>query len=112
MAVHRLRLELYLPLEYVSTLDSALQVQLTFQLKGLSKNSEALGFDVYNVPEQLDPNPLGDGTVFLNDPRTRTALHAPISKDWAMEFTGVFDGDPNGGCSRLSIVPCCYGLAD
>lgn len=67
---------------------------------------------MYNVPEALNPNVLGDGAVFLNDPRVRKALHAPISKDWAMTFLGVFDGNPEGMCSRLSIVICCYGWAN
>lgn len=46
---------------------------------------------------------MGDASVFLNDPRTRKALHAPTSKDWAMQFPFVF-GDPNGEFLPSSIV--------
>lgn len=31
----------------------------------------------------------------LSDARTRTAFHAPISKDWTMTFDYVF-GNPDG----------------
>ncbi|KAF5361823.1 hypothetical protein D9756_002268 [Leucocoprinus leucothites] len=61
----------------------------------LSQTAETFGFDVYDVPDARNPSNLGDGDVFLNDPRVRTALHAPTSKDWAMQFPYVFDGDPN-----------------
>jgi hypothetical protein len=27
-----------------------------------------------------------DASVFLNDPQTRTAIHAPTSKDWVEDF--------------------------
>jgi hypothetical protein len=48
---------------------------------------------------------MGDGTVFLNDDRTRKALHAPTSKDWALQFPFVF-GDPTGKFS-LSLNGAC-----
>jgi len=38
---------------------------------------------------------MGDGSVFLNDDRTRKAFHAPTSKDWVLQFPFVF-GDPTG----------------
>ncbi|KAJ7574418.1 Alpha/Beta hydrolase protein [Mycena floridula] len=44
-------------------------------------------FDVYSVPDALDPEVNRDASVFLNDPRTRAALHAPTSKDWAQSFS-------------------------
>ncbi|KXN92402.1 Carboxypeptidase cpdS [Leucoagaricus sp. SymC.cos] len=62
----------------------------------LTQGTDIFGFNVYDVPDVGDPNNIGDGTVFLNDPRVKRALHAPTSKDWAMSFDGVFDGDPNG----------------
>jgi len=37
---------------------------------------------------------MGDASPFLNNPDIRSALHAPTSKDWAMQFPFVF-GDPD-----------------
>lgn len=38
---------------------------------------------------------MGDASGFLNNPDIRSALHAPTSKDWEMQFPFVF-GDPDG----------------
>ncbi|OCH83865.1 alpha/beta-hydrolase [Obba rivulosa] len=40
------------------------------------------GFDVYDIPDGTNPEPDLDPFTFLNDNRTRAALHAPTSKDW------------------------------
>ncbi|KAF7798025.1 hypothetical protein EIP86_009237 [Pleurotus ostreatoroseus] len=40
------------------------------------------GLDVYNIPDALDPEAPMDASVFLNNNVTRTAIHAPTSKDW------------------------------
>ncbi|KAJ7143727.1 Alpha/Beta hydrolase protein [Mycena epipterygia] len=53
------------------------------------------GIDVYNIPDALIPEVPSDATVFLNDNKTRAALHAPTSKDWAEEFDYPF-GSSNG----------------
>ncbi|KAJ7933813.1 alpha/beta-hydrolase [Mycena leptocephala] len=61
------------------------------------------GFDVYDVPDALNPEVPSDPSVFLNDNRTRAALHAPASKRWAastaLNFSGEgpqnFVGDPS-----------------
>ncbi|KAG7439777.1 alpha/beta-hydrolase [Guyanagaster necrorhizus] len=47
-------------------------------------------FDVYNIQDALNPEVTTDATVFLNDNQTRTALHAPTSKDWALSFEYTF----------------------
>jgi hypothetical protein len=47
-------------------------------------------FDVYNIPDALWPSSFQDASVFLNDNRTRRALHAPINKDWTPSFEFVF----------------------
>lgn len=54
-------------------------------------------FDFYDIPDarSLDVGNVGDGSTFMNDPRTRAALHAPTSKDWVLTFDYVF-GDPDG----------------
>lgn len=40
------------------------------------------GFDVYNIPDALQPEAPMDASVFLNNNHTRAAIHAPTSKDW------------------------------
>lgn len=47
----------------------------------LSKDSGGM-FDVYNIPDALNPEAPMDGSVFLNDPQTRAAIHAPTSMNW------------------------------
>ncbi|KAJ6555139.1 alpha/beta-hydrolase [Mycena vulgaris] len=48
------------------------------------------GIDVYNIPDGLNPEVPSDPAVFLNSNAARAALHAPTSKDWAMEFDYPF----------------------
>ncbi|OJT09784.1 Vitellogenic carboxypeptidase [Trametes pubescens] len=55
------------------------------------------GFDVYQVTDALSPESPIDGSPFLNDPRTRAALHAPTSKNWAGGIVYPFLGDPVNG---------------
>ncbi|KAJ7621016.1 Alpha/Beta hydrolase protein [Roridomyces roridus] len=38
--------------------------------------------DVYSIPDALNPEVPQDPSVFLNDARTRAAIHAPTSKNW------------------------------
>ncbi|KAF8142101.1 Alpha/Beta hydrolase protein, partial [Boletus edulis] len=52
-------------------------------------------FDSYNVPDALSPEASTDASVFLNDNRTRAAIHAPTSKNWA-EITPVVFAPTNG----------------
>lgn len=47
-------------------------------------------FNVYDIQDALNPEVTTDATVFLNDNQTRTALHAPTSKDWALSFEFTF----------------------
>jgi len=44
-------------------------------------------FDPYVIPDGLNPEVTPDPSVFMNDNRTRTALHAPTSKDWIEEIS-------------------------
>ncbi|KAJ7434538.1 alpha/beta-hydrolase [Mycena galericulata] len=53
------------------------------------------GIDVYDIPDALIPEVPSDPSVFLNDAKTRAALHAPTSKNWAEEFDYPF-GSANG----------------
>ncbi|KAJ7769346.1 alpha/beta-hydrolase [Mycena metata] len=54
------------------------------------------GIDLYNLPDALNPEVPSDPSVFMNDPQTRAALHAPTSKDWIASFHFPFGGDANG----------------
>ncbi|KAJ7238698.1 alpha/beta-hydrolase [Mycena rebaudengoi] len=53
------------------------------------------GLDPYYLPDALNPEVPSDPTFFLNDKRTRTALHAPTSKDWVQSFDLPFGGSPD-----------------
>ncbi|KAJ7066374.1 alpha/beta-hydrolase [Mycena amicta] len=53
-------------------------------------------FNVYDITDPFGSPALSD--TFLNDPRTRAALHAPTSKDWEQSFDFVFgdlEDDPS-----------------
>ncbi|KAI0683233.1 Alpha/Beta hydrolase protein [Cytidiella melzeri] len=63
------------------------------------------GFDVYNIPDALDPEARMDASVFLNDNRTRTAIHAPTSKDWESNINYMFSG-PDG--QDPSVKPMAF----
>ncbi|EEB87664.1 hypothetical protein MPER_14920, partial [Moniliophthora perniciosa FA553] len=62
-------------------------------------------FDPYDIPDALNPEVPADPSVFLNDNRTRAALHAPI-KAWSMFFAFPFgnstDITPAGQSIRRS----------
>ncbi|KAJ3510060.1 hypothetical protein NLJ89_g4887 [Agrocybe chaxingu] len=63
----------------------------------LTDNPEGFPFNVYNIPDALNPKVPQDASVFLNDPRTRAALHAPTSKDWSLSFRFPFGANPDDG---------------
>ncbi|KAH0834746.1 Alpha/Beta hydrolase protein [Lanmaoa asiatica] len=56
-----------------------------------------INFDHYNIPDALSPEVPTDASVFLNDPRTRAAIHAPTSKDWiaATQFVWALADSPS-----------------
>ncbi|KIY51939.1 alpha/beta-hydrolase, partial [Fistulina hepatica ATCC 64428] len=47
-------------------------------------------FFYYSVPDGLCPEINYDASVFLNNEQVRTALHAPTSENWTLEFAYVF----------------------
>ncbi|KAJ6602725.1 alpha/beta-hydrolase [Mycena vulgaris] len=71
---------------YSELLDYALN--FSFPWSGLAGG----GVDVYNIPDALNPEVPSDPTVFMNDKRTRAALHAPTSKNWTERFGFPFGG--------------------
>jgi carboxypeptidase D len=81
-------------------------------------HSSEPGFDVYSIPDALDPEAPQDGTFFLNgvshmctrasgfdvvrcaDPRTRAALHAPTSKNWSSSINYPFENSEDNFVTR------------
>ncbi|KAL0069437.1 hypothetical protein AAF712_003462 [Marasmius tenuissimus] len=55
-------------------------------------------FDAYDIPDALNPEVPADPTIFLNDRRTRAAVHAP-DKNWVNIFNFPF-----GNSTGLSEV--------
>ncbi|KAJ3809239.1 alpha/beta-hydrolase [Lentinula lateritia] len=53
-------------------------------------------FDAYDIPDALRPEVPSDPSVFLNDNRTRAALHAPI-KEWVEIFSNPFGNSTSEG---------------
>ncbi|KAK7039320.1 carboxypeptidase [Favolaschia claudopus] len=61
------------------------------------------GLNPYDVTSALHPPVPADASIFLNDPRTRAAIHAPSGKTWKksvdLNWTGTatpnFQGDPS-----------------
>ncbi|KAL5537214.1 hypothetical protein ACEPAF_1037 [Sanghuangporus sanghuang] len=54
-------------------------------------------FNPYNVPDARAPPLALDPTTFFNDNRTRTALHAPTSKNWTLQITYPFNSSFSSG---------------
>ncbi|PAV20228.1 alpha beta-hydrolase [Pyrrhoderma noxium] len=54
-------------------------------------------FNPYNIPDARSPPLALDPTVFLNDNRTRAALHAPTSKNWTLQINYPFNSSFESG---------------
>ncbi|KAF7361130.1 Carboxypeptidase [Mycena sanguinolenta] len=70
------------------------------------------GGDVYDIPDALNPEVPSDPTVFMNDNRTRAALHAPTSKDWIDSFDFPFGLSSHSPKSRQLNRVLQGGTAD
>ncbi|KZP30592.1 alpha/beta-hydrolase [Athelia psychrophila] len=68
-------------------------------------------FDVYNIPDALYPAAPQDPSVFLNDNRTRAAIHAPTSKDWALNFDYPFGNSYAGSDPSVESMAFLSELA-
>ncbi|KAE9386515.1 hypothetical protein BT96DRAFT_981706 [Gymnopus androsaceus JB14] len=53
-------------------------------------------FDPYDIPDALHPEVPTDASVFMNDNRTRSALHAPF-KEWVKTFSHPFGNSTGQG---------------
>ncbi|KAJ8597488.1 alpha/beta-hydrolase [Rhizopogon salebrosus TDB-379] len=77
----------------------------------LSKESGGV-FDYYNIPDALSPEAPMDASVFLNDPQTRTAIHAPTSKDWVEDFYYPFgNSSPMAFLTELATNATAQGIS-
>ncbi|KIK61689.1 hypothetical protein GYMLUDRAFT_260725 [Collybiopsis luxurians FD-317 M1] len=79
-------------------LDEFIDYAINFTFPWTLSQPDGGVFDVYNIPDALDPEVPEDASVFMNDNRTRTALHAPTSKDWVLDFDfpfGILTADPS-----------------
>ncbi|KAF8524852.1 alpha/beta-hydrolase [Hysterangium stoloniferum] len=86
------------------TIDPYYQCFLLFELIDYAVNftapwsindplSDEPGFDIYSAPDALDLEAPQDGTVFLNNPATRAAIHAPTSKNWSSSIDYPFQSN-------------------
>ncbi|KAI0791967.1 Alpha/Beta hydrolase protein [Abortiporus biennis] len=80
----------YQCLLYEEMIDYALNFSLPWSI-----GKDINGFDVYNVPDALLPEAPMDAAIWLNDNVTRSAIHAPTSKDWIISIQYPFGG-PGG----------------
>ncbi|TCD69154.1 hypothetical protein EIP91_008631 [Steccherinum ochraceum] len=87
---------------YEEMIDYALNFSIPWNLT----TSQGLdGFDVYNVPDALNPEAPMDASFFFNNDTSRTALHAPTSKNWTDSVRYHFGG-PGG--QDPSIEPMAF----
>ncbi|KAJ3559788.1 hypothetical protein NM688_g126 [Phlebia brevispora] len=96
------------------TIDSTYGCDLYFEMIDYALNysfpwmgHDYTGFDVYDIPDALDPEAPMDASVFSEciDDTTRAAMHAPTSKDWAESINYEFGG-PNG--NDPSVEPMAF----
>ncbi|OJA08691.1 hypothetical protein AZE42_01195 [Rhizopogon vesiculosus] len=84
---------------YDEMLDYAINFTFPWSLSGGT-------FDVYDIPDALNPEAPSDASVFLNDPRTRSALHAPTSQHWQGSIGYPFDN--NYSNNDPSVEPMAF----
>ncbi|KAK7685721.1 hypothetical protein QCA50_011066 [Cerrena zonata] len=67
---------------YDEMVDYALNFSLPWNLSDHTNGPDYNAFDVYNIPDALDPESPLDAAPFLNNDQTRAAIHAPTVKNW------------------------------
>ncbi|OSD04774.1 alpha/beta-hydrolase [Trametes coccinea BRFM310] len=88
--------------------DEMIEYAVNFSLPWSIKHNDISGFDVYQIPDALDPEANMDATAFFNDNKTRAALHAPTSKDWQSSIFYPFLGDPTFEGNDPSVEPMAF----
>ncbi|KAI0079340.1 alpha/beta-hydrolase [Panus rudis PR-1116 ss-1] len=71
-------------------IEYALNFSLPWSLSNYTENGDISAINVYYIPDALNPETPLDGTVFLNNNRTRAAIHAPTSKNWVPSINYPF----------------------
>ncbi|OAX36451.1 alpha/beta-hydrolase [Rhizopogon vinicolor AM-OR11-026] len=88
--------------------DEMVDYAINFTFPWSLRNQSGRPFDVYNIPDALNPEAPMDASVFLNDPRTRTALHAPTSQDWQESidypFGNIYSADYDDGVEPMAFL--------
>ncbi|KAI0773275.1 alpha/beta-hydrolase [Trametes elegans] len=79
-----------------------------FSLPWSTAHDSTNGFDAFDIPDALDPETNKDPFVFLNDSRTRAALHAPTSKNWHFTISYPWLGDPASDFNDPSSRPMAF----
>jgi len=75
-------------------IDYAINFTFPWSASGFTNDNE---FNVYDIPDSpMNPGINSDASVFLNDPRTIAALHAPTSFSWALDSNFPFGAGPDG----------------
>ncbi|KAI0333847.1 alpha/beta-hydrolase [Cubamyces sp. BRFM 1775] len=88
--------------------DEMIDYAVNFSFPWSVKHDDFNGFDVYQIPDALDPEANMDASFFFNDPRTRAALHAPTSKNWTGSIFYPFLGDPTSQGNDPSVEPMAF----
>ncbi|KAH9893404.1 alpha/beta-hydrolase [Cubamyces lactineus] len=88
--------------------DEMIDYAVNFSFPWSVKHDDFNGFDVYQIPDALDPEANMDASVFFNDPKTRAALHAPTSKNWTGSIFYPFLGDPKSEGNDPSVEPMAF----
>ncbi|KAI0773289.1 alpha/beta-hydrolase [Trametes elegans] len=88
--------------------DELIDYATNYSLPWSINHDDNNGFDVYQIPDALDPEANMDATFFLNDPKTRAALHAPTSKNWTGSIFYPFLGDPTSQGNDPSVEPMVF----
>ncbi|CAL1714161.1 unnamed protein product [Somion occarium] len=78
---------------YDELVDYALNFSLPWNLSDHTNGPDYNAFDVYNVPDGLNPESPLDAAPFLNTNVTRAAIHAPTVKDWVPTIETPFGTD-------------------
>ncbi|KAJ7576927.1 alpha/beta-hydrolase, partial [Mycena floridula] len=69
--------------------DEILSYAANFSFPWTIGGEDGASYDPYDIPDALDPEAPSDPSVFLNDNRTRAALHAPL-RQWNSGFNYPF----------------------
>ncbi|KAG6374843.1 hypothetical protein JVT61DRAFT_4228 [Boletus reticuloceps] len=91
--------------------DEMLDYAINFTFPWSLSKSSGGTFDIYNVPDALNPEAPMDASVFLNDPHTRAAIHAPTSLNWTESIYYPFGNSYSNGDPSVAPIEFLSDLA-